>query len=320
MTVRALKRYKKILKDLQHKVEAYPHYADLRHQLALLLFVDGDREGAEREFLQALKLNPEYREAAILLGCLYVDQGRWGEAEALFRAVKRKKPNDPFLQQILEPIEIQTGRIRKGHRIDPSKEKVRYPKVHLHRLYGRFHYLVGILLARDGKLAQALRELEKAAQWEPGAFAFHYHLGLIFYSFGDYRRSMVEFKRALALDPGNGMSHAHLSYLYGLKGKTEEAIRHMERAVTLNPRYADLHYHLGLLYSGQERYREAISEFKKALRLNPNYLFARINLGVLYEEAGKWKEARREYERVLQITPDDGHVRRRLERISGRNR
>lgn len=340
--MRRLRLYKNLLKELKERVQSDPNYADLHHQLGLVLFMEGDLEGAERAFIQALKLNPNYREAAIHLGCLLIERRRWDEAQAIFLAESKKNPKEGFLHRLLGMIYLQMGkpqeallRIQKGLRVDPTfrdeclkrgmlkRGKISLPegegmdfgKVHLRRLYGGFFNAIGMFLARKGRRDQALQAFKQAENLVPEAFQFHYNLGSVFYHYGDYRRAIREFKKALKLNPDHGMACAHLSYIYGLRRRMKEALRWMERAVQSNPRYADLHYHLGLLYGDQERYQEAISELKKAIRINPNYLFARINLGDFYEKMERWKEAQREYETVLRITPEDEHVGKRLERL-----
>ncbi|MCX8118695.1 MAG: tetratricopeptide repeat protein [Desulfobacterota bacterium] len=317
MGIPRLKRYEKLFEALKARVAENPDYPDLRHQLALFHFAQGDPEGAERELLEALRLNPKYQEAALHLGCLYLEQGRWEEARSVTRSIARKRSKTPLFREILGQM-AQGGRPKsEADRASPPEkgQRLRDVKPHLRRLRGQFHLLVAILLAREGRLGQALKDLEKAAEWIPPTSQFYYYKGMIYYHSGDYRRGIAEFKKALSLDPHHGMAHAHLGELYGLTGRISEAIRHLERAVALHPRYADLHYQLGLLYSGQRRYPEAIAQLKRALRLNPNYLFARINLGDLYEKTGRWKKAQQAYERVLQLTPEDEHVKRRLERI-----
>jgi tetratricopeptide (TPR) repeat protein len=270
---------------------------------------------------------------------------KWKEAEEIFLSEARKNPKEGFLQHLLGMVYLQMGRrseailrIRKAFRSHPAcrnyyrKKEIwkrgkiyldektggGFGKIHLHRLYAQSYNFVGLYLAREGKSAQAIRELKKAAKLIPDEFQFYSNLGSVYYHYGDYRRAVEEFKKALKIDPCYGLGYAYLSYIYGSMRRTREALRLMEKAVRLNPRYADLHYNLALLYSDQRRYREAISELKKAIRINPNYLFARINLGVLYEDQKRCREAKREYERILRITPEDEHVRRRLERISQR--
>ena len=335
--------YKRILGEIEKKIQIHPNYVDLHNQLALLYMMEGDRERAEKNLVEALRLNPKYREAILNLGYLYTELKRWKEAEDIFVSESKKHPQDGFLHHVLSILYFQNGkrkeaglRIRKAIQCDPyyrdyykkmgvSQKGIVYldqktervlKKVLLNYHHANFHSFIGIYLAKEGKPIQALRELKKAEKLEPNKSLFHANLGTIYYHQGSYQKAIQEYQKALRIDSHYGMGYANLSYIYGLKGKTREALRYMKKAVRLNPRYADFRYSLALLYSDRKRYKEAISELKKALRINPKYLFPRINLGVLYEEQERWREARREYRKILQITPGDEHIRRRLEGIS----
>lgn len=335
--------YKWILGEIEKEVQAHPHYADLQNHFALLLMVGGEMKKAEKHFLEALRLNPNYREALLNLGCLYLEMRRWREAEKILQLEAKRHPKDSFLHHVLGTLFLQTGRKKeamarigravqhhssyrhfyqkkglwqKGKIILDRKAERVLKKNLLHYPHAQYHHFIGLCLAKKGKFIQAVKELRKAARLKPDEMVFHANLGTIYYYQGAYSRAIREYRKVLKIDPTYGMGYAHLSYVLGLKSRTQEALHYMKKAVELNPRYADLHYNLALLYSDRRRFREAVSELKKALRINSNYLLARINLGVLYEDQKKWKEARREYRRILQITPDDEHIRRRLERIS----
>ena len=337
------KLYKRILTEVERAIQIYPNYADLYNQFGLLLAAEGDMEGAEVRFLEALSLNQNYREAALNLGFLYIDMRRWKEAESIFLPEIKKYPKDGFLRHALGVLYLKMGRkkdalaqIRKAIQCHPyyrdyyKKKGILHggvvlldrmragalKKCRLNHHRAQFHNFIGLFLAKKGKSAQAVRELKKAAKLRPNEFLFHSNLGTVYYYDGAYLNAIKEFQQALKMDPLYGMGYANLSYTYGSLNRTREALQYMEKAVRLSPHYADLHYNLALLYSDRKRYKNAISELRKALRINPDYLFARINLGVLFEDQKKWSEARREYRKILKITPENEDVRMRLERIS----
>jgi len=110
MKVKRLLLYRRILKEIEKEIQAHPGYADLRNQMGLLLMMEGDQEGAEREFVHAIRLNPRYREAALHLGHLYLEMKRWREAEEIFLSETRKSPKEGFLQHLLGMGYLQTGR------------------------------------------------------------------------------------------------------------------------------------------------------------------------------------------------------------------
>jgi superkiller protein 3 len=342
MRIRQIPTYQRVLRELEEEIRLHPDYADLRNQRGLLMMTLGDLTGAKQEFLNALRLNPKYREAAFNLGYLYLETKRWKEAEAIFFPEAKRNPGDDFLQTLLGIISLGLGRekeaalkLHRGLGSHPGvrtfyqkKGMRRNGKVHvdgkaanglhegyLHRRQALFHQFIGLYLAREGKSTQAVRELKKAAKLVPDAFQSHFNLGIVYYYQGAHQKAVEEFNKAIEINPKHGMGYAYLSYVYGLTRRTREALRSMKKAVRLNPRYADLRYSLALLYSDRKQYREAVSELKRAVHINPNYLFARFNLGILYEDQKRWKEAKREYERILRITPEDDHVRNRLKRI-----
>ena len=337
------KLYKRILIEIERAIQIYPDYADLYNQLGLFFVLEGDLEGAELRFLEALSLNQNYREAALNLGFLYTDMRRWKEAESIFLPEIKKYPKDGFLHHALGALYLRMGRkknalaqIRKAIQCHPyyrdyykkrgvlqggvvrldrrRAEALKKARLNHHR--AQLHNFIGLYLAKRGKSAQAVRELKKASKLKPNEVLFHSNLGTVYYYDGAYLNAVKEYEQALKMDPLYGMGYANLSYTYGSLNRTREALRYMEKAVHLSPHYADLHYNLALLYSDRGRYKNAVSELRKALRINPNYLFARINLGVLFEDQKKWSEARREYRKILEITPDNEDVRMRLERIS----
>ena len=305
--------------------------------------VKGERERAEKHLSIALRLNSKYREALLNLGYLFLETGRFKRIEkTLLREARREPVNGP-LYHLLALFYLQTGRkkeavfhVRKAIRCQPDFKKFYkgrgvwrrgsavvddgldkvFKRIYFNYPLAQFHRLMGLRLARKGRLDGAVQELKKAFQIHPDEFSFRSQLGRVYYSLGAYRKAIREYQKALKINPHSAMGYANLSFLYGLMRRTREALVSMKKAVKINPHYADLHYNLALLYSDRKHYLEAISELKKALRVNPNYLFARINLGVLYEEQQRFKEARREYRRILKVTPEDEHVRKRLEKIS----
>src|SRR3989304_6285039 len=98
MKCRRTKVYRQILEEIGKEVRIHPHYADFQNQFALLLMVEGEMGKAEIHFLEALRLNPKYREGVINLGFLYMEMRRWKKAEEVFLSEVKRHPRDAFLQ------------------------------------------------------------------------------------------------------------------------------------------------------------------------------------------------------------------------------
>jgi Tfp pilus assembly protein PilF len=71
-------------------------------------------ENAEKEFLNALKINPEYFDARMNLGVLYVTQGKLNMAEREYEKAYKLNPNDGTLLYNQAAVYSLTGRVDLG--------------------------------------------------------------------------------------------------------------------------------------------------------------------------------------------------------------
>ena len=56
---------------------------------------------------------------------------------------------------------------------------------------------------QEGKIAQALKYMEKAAALDPKNPGYHYNLGLAYSETGNKKRALEEWRKVIALDPRN---------------------------------------------------------------------------------------------------------------------
>jgi len=207
------------LSEIEDRLRIHPNYADLHNQLGLLSMKDGDVKKAERCFREALRINPKYREAILNLGGLYMEMKRFKEVERILLSEARRHPRDGLLQHVLGVFYIQTGRrkeaalrIRKAIECQPyyldfykkkgvwlrgrvhlnQKTEGIIKRIRLNYHYANLHDFIGLYLAREGKSAQAVRELRKAASMRPNEFLFHANLGTVYYHRGAYQKAIQE--------------------------------------------------------------------------------------------------------------------------------
>ena len=73
------------LKEFEESLKLDPDFADAHNAIALLLHLSFDRKDeAEKHYRQALAIRPNFSEAKVNLGNLYLDQGRLDEAITLY--------------------------------------------------------------------------------------------------------------------------------------------------------------------------------------------------------------------------------------------
>lgn len=218
--------------------EAIVHYSEalrIRHDdhwahygLGLALAQQGKIDEAIREYEEAIRLEPNHAGAHYELGVALVGQGKTADAISHFSETLRINPNDDRAHYGLAiAFEVQ-GRPNEavkhyyaGLRVNPN---------------ARMHNRLGLVLSRQAKLDEAIREYRKAVRMEPDNPVFHYNLGV-----------------ALAM-----------------QDKTDEAIKHYTEAVRVKPDYTKAHNNLAISLYFKGNYAEAWKEVRVCRKYGGN--------------------------------------------------
>ncbi|HYG89648.1 MAG TPA: tetratricopeptide repeat protein [Azospirillum sp.] len=144
------------------------------------------REEAVTAFRRALVLDPANSEAALSLGSVLTDLGRWREVPVLLAAVR---PN---------------------------------AAIHAPDLAHAWHR-AGQAAQRGGDPASSIHAFRNAARLEPDNAAHHGQLASTLAMAGHHGEAVAAFRRALALAPGNGRLAANLATALVTEGRADEA-------------------------------------------------------------------------------------------------
>ena len=166
------------------------------------------------------------------------------------------------------------------------------------------HNNLGALLARQGKLTEAIEQYERALQLKPDEAEAYTNLGGVLARQGKLTEAVQNCERALQLEPDYAEAYYNLAVALAAQGKLPEAIKDYQRALQLKPDYPEACNNLGVALSEQGKLPEAIKNYERALQLKPDYPEAYYNLAVALSEQGKLPEAIKDYERALQLKPD----------------
>lgn len=222
-------------------------------------------------------------------------QGRLAEAEAAWRAILERKPDDPEALHLLGLILARTGRAEGLGLLDRSIERApRNPAFLNNRAQ---------ILAEAGRTDEALRDLRRAVMIEPRFHAALCHLGSLLRRLGRHEEALAAFRKALAIDARVPEAHVGLGNVLRERGDPAGARAAYEAALNVEPGNASAHYNLGALLleagdaAGAEHY------FRKALEREPRNPFALNNLGAALREAGRTAEARECFEAAVALDP-----------------
>lgn len=202
--------------------------------------------------------------------------------------------NEIKLTQFLvseEKFDLAEAKIREVLRRDPTILEARY--------------LLGYLLAKQKRYADAVREFQAALEVDPEYYEAIFGLSLAYKESGQLEEAILGFKRMLDLDPKDTKPYIHLADIYQDKGDLEEATRQIQAAVAIDPESRYLRNRLGACYLALKRYDEAEKEIKLALSMERSQplLNAHFNLALLHEARGELAEAIAEYQKEQEVSP-----------------
>ena len=96
-------------------------------------------------------------------------------------------------------------------------------------------YNLGLLLARTGRLDEAIAEYERALARDPNHVNARINLATVLARRGELGRAARELARAVEQEPGNALGHANLGLVLAQQGDTARAARALEEALRLDP-------------------------------------------------------------------------------------
>ena len=163
---------------------------------------------------------------------------------------------------------------------------------------------LGLALADQGKLDEAIQQYDQALQLNPTSAYAHNNKGNVLLKHGKLPEAIQQFEWALQLNPNYPEPCYNMGIALADEGKLDEAIRYYEKALQIKPDYADAHHNLGVILADQGKLEEAIQQYEQVLQISPDDAEAHYNLGGVMVKQGKLKEAIQYYEQSLQLNPD----------------
>jgi protein O-mannosyl-transferase len=168
------------------------------------------------------------------------------------------------------------------------------------------HNRIGLLLAPQGKIAEAHAQFVLAVRFDPHNAEAHANLGLALEQQGKTTEAIAHFAEAVRLQPDAPELHVQLATALEHEGQLDQAIREGEEAVRLGPDTADWHYDLALALARRGDTEKAVGHLQTALTLNPQPADAgewHYNLGVMLYRQARTAEAIQHVETALRLDP-----------------
>jgi len=317
------KQNAKAAEALGKLVKQVPRDAEVHADLGAEFFATGDQEAAEKEFQEALRLNPKSPAALLGRSNLLLRKGEEAQAIQTLRKVVLLVPNafqPRFLlgsaYNRLSRFADAAAELETAIKLGGAEPEIYY---HLARAYGglgrtddrrvalaKFAELSSKeksdtetrrqalklveqakVLVDSGNLRNALALMEQARDLRPQDDSVLFRLASLDYDLARYDKGRDAIQEALALAPSEWIYHFLSGLIEGRSGKLEAARASLGIAVRLNPSAADAHNALGEVELRQGEISAAEASFQKAVELDPAEASYKTNLEAARKAASR---------------------------------
>jgi tetratricopeptide (TPR) repeat protein len=167
----------------------------------------------------AFSMDPSDADIAYSLGRCFYTQQRFTEAEAMYRLVLKRRPDDLKAQENLgltyaaenQPDKAEQV-LREAARAADQQETDEWP-----------YFDYGDFLLEHGRAADALPPLRRAAALAPACAACHEQLGRALLGSGDLQGAVQELQVAMHLSPADPKMHYELARAYRAAGEMDKS-------------------------------------------------------------------------------------------------
>ncbi len=317
-------------RGLQNTARSARSYADIAHELGLVLTDLGEIERAMRQFETAVNTNPRHVPSHLMLAYLEQRTGNDRAAARRYEAALDAGASDPaVLAQIgatlidLREYDAAITAYERAIALQPASASFRYQAALAYLGVGRLDAadqavrralerqpvypealaLLGDITLQRGNLPQAAQQYRAALQQNPALAAAHIGLGRVAAAGGDWSIAAGHFLNAVQGDSQSADARLWLGEARMRTGDLDGAIAEYRQALQLRADFPEAHFGLAQAQFGKGLVEEALREVTRTLEQRPRYAEALLLLGKIYEQQGYSTRALDAYKRAIDINP-----------------
>jgi len=242
-------------------------FADLHVRLGDLCSRVHDDDGALKNYLLALDIQPGYLEATVKLGTHHLVSGRWEEAaEAFHRAAEL---NDRLLtcyvgmgvaQSSLGQCDDARNSFDLAGAVEPNSTMLmaEVARLQLRSAAGVQTAAGARQLADDALLGRQIERHAEEVRRHPRHADLRHRYGVLLRAQQEDVAAMEQFAEAVRLSASYTKAWIKLGVVRQELGRADEAIDAFCRAMEIEPRLVELHYRLALLYTSREKFEAEV--------------------------------------------------------------
>ena len=324
------------INDLQVLVQKSPDNPTLRYDLGRAFLAKGDRDSAQLQLQEAVKLRPDFLPPKIMLAELLLNKGEFPKAGAAIEEVLQVDRNNLRAHLIHANAMMGMGEKDKARaelteiiKAFPNSDDARYQLGYLSYLekdykdaestFSALHEkspgdargLIGVVESEvaQGHFQNAIQVMQTEIQKEPSRSEFKLALANIEVRAAQYDDAIRLFKDLISKNPQSSALYVKLAETYRRKGDIDQALQNFRRGNSLNPNDPVPLLNMALLLDGSGRRDQAKPVYEQVLKLDPDNPIALNNLAFIKAEEGiDLDQALTMAQKAKQKAPSDNNV------------
>ena len=145
---------------------------------------------------------------------------------------------------------------------------------------------------KQGKIDEAIKELNKTLEVNPKYSDAYVVFGLIKLKEKKFEEAIAEYNKAMEINPDNLEARYQRAIVFALQERYEDALAENMKVLEKNPKHANAAYNIGVIYHRTDRLDKAMEWYDKiAKKIDPLYEDAYYNRGQIYSMKGDHSKA-----------------------------
>jgi tetratricopeptide (TPR) repeat protein len=211
-------------------------------------------------------------------------EGRYGQAEKLYRQILDENPIHPDALHLLGLLTYQQGEYDRARGF--IENAIRQDKNN-----SLYHYNLGLACEKSGNLEDAVQAYRQAIHLKSNYVEARSNLGNVYREQGNFDAAIATFEEVIQIKPDYASGFNNLGVVFKEKHDLDRAIEAYQHALRLNPQNAESHFNLGMVYVERDQCEKAATEFRETIKINAGYAKAHHNLGLMLLWQGRREEA-----------------------------
>jgi tetratricopeptide (TPR) repeat protein len=284
----------KAVQALERLDARYGGLGPVEYEIARCYLKQNDLKQAVAVLNRALSSNPDYVDAAVLLGRLKVQSG---DAKSVVEMLKPMAVRHP---QLIAISLLLADAYRLLGRLDDAANVFR-DLLQLAPDNAEAHLALGFVLRQQNKIAEATEKFEQAQKLSPNNPLPLVQLVDIDLAARQYDKAHSRVEQQRQSMSGSATPDLLDGKIFAAQGKWDVAERALQNALKLEPNSSAAYELLASVYLASGRRADAAQQLEAVVSRSPRDGKALMSLAVLYEKLGRFDDARSRYEKLLTI-------------------